>query len=277
MSVRPVPLAGAWRARAARVPALVLLCAVSSSSCSADTRVALLNSEPDGAVSRPANSSHLLHRYSFSGEGTRVADLVGEAHGSLQNGALLDGAGHAALDGVDDYVNLPNGLVSSLSNGTVFAWLSWNGGPCWQRVFDFGSSDAGEDAVGNSTSSVFATPLRCPGAGPATSIETSAGRLASIDSDSPFPVLRETSLAVVFDVSGRELRLYVGGVPLGIGQLAGLSQINDVNAWLGRSQWVQDRFLRGIYDEFRIYDVALDSAAVAAIDAAGPDALDASP
>src|SRR4051812_28354916 len=66
----------------------------------------------DAATPPASNTTHLVHRYSFAGDGTRVVDSVGSADGSLENGAVLDGAGHVSLDGVDDYVNLPNGLLS---------------------------------------------------------------------------------------------------------------------------------------------------------------------
>ena len=221
----------------------------------------------------PLYAAHLIHRYSFDGEGSRVVDSVGAADGSLMGGAVLDGAGHVTLDGVDDYVNLPNGLVSGLTDVTLVAWLAWNGGHCWQRVFDFGSSDAGEDNVGNATSSLFATPKRCPGTGPATSFETSVGILTSIDSDVPFPILSRSLFAVAVDSEAQQLRLYAAGQLLGTAKPEPLSILSDENAWLGRSQWVQDDYLRGTYDEFRIYDVALSDAQLGALEAAGQDAL----
>lgn len=228
----------------------------------------------DAGAPGTTKPEHLIHRYSFDGEGTRVVDSVGSADGTLMGGAALDGAGHATLDGTDDYVNLPNGLLSGLTDATLVAWLSWNGGrACWQRVFDFGSSDAGEDKVGNATSSLFATPIRCPGSGPATAFETTDGILSSVDSDSPFPVLNVSVLAVVVDSKAQELRLYAAGEPLGTGKGISLAQLTEDNDWLGRSQWVQDPYLRGTYDEFRIYDVALSNAELSDLEAAGPDAL----
>ncbi len=218
-------------------------------------------------------TSHLIHRYSFGGEGTLVVDSVGGADGVLMGGATLDGFGHVALDGKDDYANLPNGLLSSLTDATVIAWLSWNGGPCWQRVFDFGSTDVGEDVVGNATTSLFATPLRCPGTGPATLFGTSTANLGSVDSDTPFPVLQNLPIAVVINVTGNELRLYAAGALLGTNPVAALSALSDVNDWLGRSQWIQDDHLRGTYDEFRIYDSALSPSELAAVEKAGPDAV----
>jgi len=239
-----------------------------------ETHVTLLAPIVTDAAAPPALApSHLIHRYSFDGDGTRAVDSVGSADGRLQGGAVLDGAGHATLDGTDDYIDLPNGLLSGSSDATLIAWLAWNGGPCWQRVFDFGSTDAGEDQVGNATSSLFATPKRCPGTGPATSFTTVSNEFGSVDSDIAFPVLSVSALAVVVDSNAHELRLYAAGESLGKGKTQPLALLSDENDWLGRSQWVQDTYLRGTYDEFRIYDAALSDADLAALEAAGPDAL----
>jgi hypothetical protein len=218
-------------------------------------------------------SLHLVHRYSFGGEGNVVADSVGHADGELMGGAVLDGAGHASLDGIDDYVNLPNGLLSSLTDVTLVSWLSWNGGDCWQRVFDFGGNDHGEDMSGMGATSLFATPVRCPGTGPATEYETVKDAWGSVDSNVPFPPLHDDPIAVVNDFTGGELRMYAAGALLGVGTPGPLNQLTDYNNWLGRSQWPQDPYLRGTYDEFRIYDSALTTEELTAIENAGPDAL----
>jgi hypothetical protein len=51
-----------------------------------------------------------------------------------------------------------------------------------------------------------------------------------------------------------------------------LNTINDVNCWLGKSNW-NDPAFNGTFDEFRMYDGAMSDADVAAEFAAGPDAL----
>ncbi|HWZ91069.1 MAG TPA: hypothetical protein VNW92_19545, partial [Polyangiaceae bacterium] len=114
-------------------------------------------------------------------------------------------------------------------------------------MFDFGSTDTGEDTVGDATTSIFATPLRCTGTGPATLFETTTANLGSVDSDIAFPVLQNVPIAVVLDVTGGELRSYAAGSLLGTGTVAPLSLLSDVNDWLGRSQWIQDQPLRGTY------------------------------
>jgi hypothetical protein len=242
-------------------------------ACSGETRVDLLlplSGGPDAG----APSSHLIHRYSFDGSDQTARDSINGADGSLLGGATLDGAGHAVLDGTDGYVNLPNGLISGLKDATVVVWLAWAGGPCWQRAFDFGSTDAGEDHAGMATSSLFMTPLRCPGTGPALSFETTSSVLGSVDSNTAFPKQSNASLSAVLDVSAGQMRLYATGQPLGTGTMASLTQLSDVNVWLGRSQWTQDVYLRGSYDEFRIYDAALGPDQLALVEAAGPDVVD---
>ena len=266
---------------------LLCLCAL---ACSGETRVSLLEpiapnrpdaGKPDVAPSDAApdvsspTDPHLIHRYSFSGEGPEVIDSIGGPSGTLEAGAVLDGSGHLVLDGEGSFVALPSGLISGLGAATIVAWLSWNGGHCWQRVFDFGSNDHDAGTVGNATSSVFATTLRCPEnvptAGPGAVFELSE-ILGSVDGTVRFPELTRTSIAVAFDPAHQELRLYVAGKLIGAGKFSTLSAITDENDWLGRSQWQQDIAMRGTYDEFRIYDVALDDESVAAIDAAGPNA-----
>jgi hypothetical protein len=51
-----------------------------------------------------------------------------------------------------------------------------------------------------------------------------------------------------------------------------LSDINDVNAWLGRSQFEVDAWFSGTFHEFRIYNAALTEAQISASFEAGPDA-----
>ena len=50
-----------------------------------------------------------------------------------------------------------------------------------------------------------------------------------------------------------------------------LSELNDVNNWLGRSNWTGDANFNGTYDEFRIYDRALSHDEVLGNIGAGPE------
>src|SRR5438477_9080348 len=79
----------------------------------------------------------LKHRYSFNeASGTVAKDSVGGADGTLLGGASLSG-GKVTLDGNDGYVDLPNGIISKLTDATFEAWVTFSGeGGAWQRVFD---------------------------------------------------------------------------------------------------------------------------------------------
>ena len=214
----------------------------------------------------------LVLRYDFEGMGTLVSDRVGMADAQLLGGAALDGAGGVELDGDDDYVDMPNGVLSRQRSVTIAAWLTWHGGVCWQRIFDFGSNDAGEGQVGNSLTSLYLTATNCVDETYFASVELGTTRLDVYTPD-PLPSNRLTQAALSFDGTSQTLSIYVDGVRVGRRQTPfQLADIDDVNVWLGRSQWVQDRNLRARFDELRIYDYALTDTELAATYARGPDA-----
>jgi hypothetical protein len=196
----------------------------------------------------------LIHRYSFDGTGTTATDSVGSANGTLV-GATQSG-GELTLDGTG-YVDLPNGMISALSDATFEAWFTHAGSVGWERVFDFGESDEGEDAQGFGTSYIFYTPNNGEVARAAflipdgTEIQASAmGVIGTVG-----------SIAVVFDAGAGQMSYYQNGSLIEAAAVTGtLGDINDVNNWLGRSQFVADPGLVGTITEFRIYDEALSSA-----------------
>lgn len=224
--------------------------------------------------------SLLVHRYDFEGTGTTVTDRIGVAHGTIERGGMLsqlDGKGVVQLDGASagSYVNLPNGLISSLSSATVEAWVTWGGGASWQRLFDFGDSTAAEpeDNPGNGRSYLYFTPQS--GGGVALVGFSLAGNSVAEEAQ----VLATAPLAqslkqvvVVADSSANQLVLYVDGAK--VNQQAWtqeLSGVNDVNVWLGRSQFAADALFKGVIHDFRIYEAALTAPQIASAFAAGPD------
>lgn len=202
-------------------------------------------------------SLNLVLRYDFMGDGTELVDRAGNASARVLGGARLDGSGQLALDGVDDYVDLPNGTLASLESATVVAWLTWGGGVCWQRVFDFGHNDMGEDKQGNAVASLFVTLATCPDGHLAGMAELPSGQFVAA-ADRTVQPSSTLQVALSFDASRSLLTLYLDGTRVAETKAAfSLAELGDVNAWLGRSQWVQDYFARVSYDEFRIYDRAL--------------------
>lgn len=265
--------------RGRALASVVCMCA-----CSTDAAIRLLepatgavdagDATPDAAEPAPdaaTPSVGLVLRYDFAGAGTVVVDRVGSADASLLGGAVLDGAGGVELDGDDDHVDLPNGVLSRHQSVTIVAWLTWHGGVCWQRIFDFGSNDGGEGQVGDGLTSLYLTATNCIDETYFASVELGAQRHDVFTGD-PFPSDRLAQAALSFDATSETLSIYVDGARVGRAAASfELSEIDDVNAWLGRSQWVQDLNLRARYDELRIYDRALSDAELAAIHARGPD------
>ena len=222
--------------------------------------------------------SLLIHRYDFEGNGTAVKDRVGTAHGSIPAGATLsklDGKGVVLLGGGSNgaYVDLPNFLISTLTNATLEAWVAWGGGGAWQRIFDFGDSTAAspENNPAGGKSYLFLTPRS------SSNVVLAAFSLAGVPQELDVPAAAQAKQAlsqfvVVVDDSGNKLQLYVDGVMASEQPWTGqLSTINDVNAWLGRSQFSADAELSGVFHEFRIYNAALNASQVAATYNAGTD------
>ncbi len=234
--------------------------------------------EPDTVECQGAKDS-LVHHYDFEGTGTAVKDRVGTADGVIARNATLsklDGKGVVLLGGGDTgaYVDLPNGLISKLTNATLEAWVTWGGGPANQRIFDFGDiTDPDENKQGTGKSYLFLSPEQHDG-----SIETtfSSNGTNSLDhvSVEPGPALSQSlsQVVVVADSDANQLRLYVNGSKVGEQPwTAELSAIRDINVWLGRSQWGNDPELNAVFHDFRIYDAALSDAQIASCFVAGTD------
>ncbi len=225
--------------------------------------------------------SSLIHRYSFDGNGNSVLDSKGAAHGQLI-GPKLPGTGALPLAGArtGEYVNLPNGIVSGLNDATFEAWLTWNGGGSWQRIFDFGGSTAGEDLPAAGSSYLFLTASSSADTVrallPSLRVAYSQNGVADEDTcngPGPFPIGVTAHVAVVVDPAAGTMSLYQDGALLSECTLTRpLSAIDDVNNWLGRSNFNADEDLAGSYDEFRIYAAALTATEIADSFSAGPDA-----
>jgi hypothetical protein len=206
----------------------------------------------------------LLHHYDFVGDGTLLPDLVGEADGQVVGGTVLVPNGALELDGVDDFVNLPNGMISTLPAATITLWVLWRGGECWQRLFDFGSSATGEDTASSAITSLFVSPASCRWSHlgevepkmPTLMFHAPNGYLVEQDVNQlPSDVPVFVSLSVGSDGA---LRLSLNAetvVQLKTGLR--LSDLDDVNNWVGRSQWKADATLKATLFDLRIFGAAL--------------------
>ncbi|MCA9168780.1 MAG: PEP-CTERM sorting domain-containing protein [Planctomycetales bacterium] len=256
---------------------------------------------PGPAVPQPIPTGP-IHRYSFSnaaGDATDavLVDSVGGEDGVVRgDGAIFDGSSLVLPGGTSDiapYGDLPNGLISKLTDATIETWYTLDGAQNWGRVFDFGSTDVGGEGG----------ELDEPGGGgegldylqmsTSRGTDTTVARLEMRDEDprgggvttvdvvGPGDAPSDlTHITVVYDSDGSP---FTGGATLSVyqnGELIGsgdtqleLGNINDVNNWLGRSNWTADSNVQGSFDEFRIYDYALDKNQVLGNYEAGPDTV----
>jgi 3D (Asp-Asp-Asp) domain-containing protein len=220
----------------------------------------------------------LTHRYSFSDAagGTTVKDSVGTSDGTLKGtGGVFSGSALSLNAGADPaYVDLPNGILSSMTNATLEAWVNWNGGGIWQRVFDFGDNSNGEDQQGTGITYFGLVPTASSGfLRFNVTTNSGAGENPVLDAPMALPSKAPTHVAVSYNITAGAVRLYLNGQRVAMAPaVIPLNTLNDINCWLGKSNW-NDPAFNGSFDEFRMYAGAMLDADVAADFAAGPDAL----
>jgi hypothetical protein len=227
----------------------------------------------------------LAHRYSFNGTGTVASDSIAAAHGAIVGGnnAVMSG-GSVSLSGdlgsaygSEGYVNLPSNLLTPLAGATFEVWVTWrgtgaSGNLVWQRIFDFGSQvTAGSALVGDTY--LFLTPYATSTGLLRAGFSTSGNANETFVSASrAFPLNAQAHVAVVVDDANDAMTLYLDGDPDGTVAWSGtLAAIDNVNSWLGRSNFAGDPEFNGLLHEFRIYRVALTAAQIQASYLAGPD------
>ncbi len=229
----------------------------------------------------------LRNLYTFDGEGATILDTRGDAHGTLLHLAVpstpldtMQRNGRVTLDGLGSYVAFPGGMISTLGDATFEAWVTWRGGDFWSRIFDFGDNNGGTPF--NGVTYLFLTPSNADTGGGTRVAYSVAGPTEETvaDDDEALPIHigpddnRPDQVAVVIDRTNGSMRLYSNGVEIAFAaQPVDLGAINDVNNWLGRSNYSVDPALSALFVEFRVYSQALTAAQVNASFQAGPGAL----
>lgn len=214
-----------------------------------------------GATAATVLQTLLMFNEATASTSTTTGDAAGLSwHGTLVNGALRTagkGGNAIDLDGTNDYVSLPAGVVSALSNFTIATWVNLDAASTWSRVFDFGSG---------TTSYMFLTPSNGANGKVRFAITTSGGGgEQQITGTAALPTGAWTHVAVT--VSGNVGILYVNGVEVGRNSALTLTPASlgsTTQNWIGRSQF-SDPYLNGRVDDFRIYGGALPASDVLAL------------
>lgn len=224
-------------------------------------RVSAVNGLGPGTPSEISTAaSHLTTHYQFNETtGSRAEDSAGNNNGTLMSGAswttgTTDNA--VQLDGTSTgYVELPDGLVETLSDCTFSIWVNASSIPTWSRIFDFGMGTESYMFLSpNSGSSTvrFAITL------------ASGGNEQQLNSGSALATGGWHHIAIT--LSGDTGTLYIDGSVADTQTISidpadlGLTSHN----FIGKSQYPDD-YPTAKIDDFRIYSSALSGTEIAAM------------
>ena len=201
----------------------------------------------------PDNGTRSLGEFLFE---TNSRDGSGYGNNAIAVGAPAYVTGHKGqavmLDGTNNYILLPPNLGNA-TNFSFAAWVNWNGGAQWQRIFDFGD---------DTTHYLFLTP------------SSGSGTLRfAIDNGSGEQTVETTALPsgqwvhVCFTLSGGTGKIYTNGV-LAVSSSSFTitpSSFTPMFNYLGKSQFTSDPLFAGKLDEVQVNDYALTAAQVASL------------
>lgn len=206
----------------------------------------------------------LVAHYDFDAvSGITVPDVSGNNLAGTLFGAPTIAGGQAgsavSFPAATDYMSLPTGVVSTLSDFTISAWVNITTMNTWSRVFDFGTG---------TSYYMFLCPRAASATGTVRFAFKNGGAEQVINGKSALPTGKWVHVAVTFDWNDAKSigvgKLYVDG------NLVGTNAAMTINPsilgettqnYIAKSQW-PDPTLAGSVDDFRIYRRALESSDV---------------
>lgn len=216
------------------------------------------------------NLSSLVYRWSFNDtagsatNGTTLVDSISGAEAVVTgNRASLTGTGlllPGDTSGTGDaaYLDLPAGIISSNTDMTVEIWATAVMSKNWQRLFSFGSGNTDDVMFWSINQGNNNSQQRL-------AMQLNGGSLAQSDTCVDSTLGTRYHYVFTFEAgigffgsTGGRMTFYRDGNQIGWRDVSfQLKDIQDVNNWLGRSQWSSDSNSNVEYDEVRIYSSAL--------------------
>ncbi|MFC0877253.1 LamG-like jellyroll fold domain-containing protein [Saccharicrinis sp. FJH2] len=203
----------------------------------------------------------LVAKYEFDGnirdESENMNNLAAYSDVSYTDGKV--GTQALVLNGDDDFIQMSATIVNQ-QEITITTWVYWGMVGLWQRIFDFGN---GEDEY------MFLTPLT--NTGKMRFAIKKGGTEQTIDIGR-LNYRQWTHIAIT--IGSNSTRLYIDGVQVAESTSVTISPMDfkPVLNYIGRSQFAGYPMFGGYIDDFRIYNYALSSDEVAAIEG-GYDAV----
>lgn len=211
----------------------------------------------------PATNPVVWYKFDQS-SGTTASDSSGNGkNATLVNGPTWTAgkSGNAVnLDGLNDYLSMPSGIVSGLNDFTIATWVKLDSISTWSRIFDFGTG---------TSRNMFLTPRG--GSNVIRFTITTGGYSAEqqINGTAALPTGAWKHVAVT--KSGNLAILYVDGVEVGRNSNMTISPSalgNTSLNYIGKSQYA-DPYLDGQVDGFRIYNRGLSATEIKNLYSAG--------
>ncbi|MCE5187369.1 MAG: alginate lyase family protein [Planctomycetaceae bacterium] len=207
----------------------------------------------EAVISTQTARPDLVARYEFE---NNTGDSSGYNYHAASTGASVYAIGKIGqaveLDAVDDYITLPAG-AGNYEAITIAAWVYWDGGGQWQRIFDFGN---------NTNQYLFLTP--CSG-GNTLRFAIKNGGSEQIAETTQLSTGVWVHVAVTLGQS--TARLYVNGTLRAANPNVTIRPIDFSPAvnYIGDSQFGADPLFDGRIDDFRIYNCALTADKIAVL------------
>lgn len=234
-----------------------------------------------------------VHRFSFNEaagpapDGTRIKDRIGGLD-AMVRGANAEFTGDSielpgGSSATEAYLDFPNGLLSSHESPSIEFWVTQIAARDWCRILSIGTNQVGEiiGPGGSFSGSETLTLFGNVGARRMNRFARSYGNLPNggpdrdpVDySESEYGV--EFHQVITYDKNLKEWHWYRNGILMEvIPDTSGATTLDDVNVWLGRSEFSPDNNLYGRINEVRIYKHALSEEEILGNFHAGPDKLD---
>jgi len=239
-------------------------------------------------------------------DGTTNYDLVSGAPATVRgNGAIYTGTalripggttGNTAANSIAAYIDLPNGIVSSQTNLTIEIWATPLSAPNWARIFDFGRAAQAGDGLGAPGEYTGTPGTPAPGTtqslddimlsaaigtditqqrfeaelgGVTTTLDANLATIAGVQHHYAITFMDG---AGAYTTNGGRWQWYRDGDAVAFLDISNhLAAIQDVNNWLGRSQWSADSLANNDYAEVRISNVAMSRGQILANFLLGPN------
>jgi hypothetical protein len=195
--------------------------------------------------------------YSFeAGEGELAEDAAGDHDGTLVGAEWFDKGKYGSalhFDGIDDLVTVPDSNDLDLTDQfTLEAWVRPEEANKWSAVL---TKERGKNAIS------YQMHAEGEKSAPVGYVGNSTGQYGVTAGTTPITPRVWTHLAMTYD--GAKLRYYVNGALKGTASASDPGVSADQLLIGGNLSWPEDAF-KGLIDEIRIYDRALDEAELAA-------------